>query len=172
MSERTFFTLRYALPGYTFILLSILVAFPKLIEILLQASNDYPLLDLTIISAFLAFFTLLSGSALGFLVSQVWYFFYHWRMKGRYRCLPRVMGFIIKKYHLDATRDKLDHRILFLDYIHRLSDKETLNYVQRRFDLMHLCGSTLVSTILGSIFGLMVRLHFLAQKLPLQRHLI
>lgn len=147
MSERTFFTLRYALPGYTFILICMLVAFPTLKDILFKIE----------VAAFLAFFSLLSGAALGFLVSQVWYAYYDWRRKGRYARLPDVIGFLTKKYQLS---DNLHCQIFFMDYVHRLSNEETLVYAQRRFDLMHLCGSALSAAILGSISGLLIRNEF------------
>jgi len=148
MSERTFFTLRYALPGYTFILMSILVAYPKLEEILFQTENA------TLVAA-LAFFSLLSGAALGFLVSQVWYVIYNHFIFGRYGKLVGLSEFLRQKYRLTEDRHR---QKVFYDYIHRLShNKETLNYTQRRYDLMHLCGSTLVTTLIGSFFGLSIR---------------
>lgn len=148
MSERTFFTLRYALPGYTFILMSILVAYPELQLVLPQIE------DATLVGAFLAFLYLLSGGAIGFLVSQPYYVIYNLFIAGRYGGLTEMREFLRKKYHLT---DDIGRQIIFFNYIKSLSDKEFQIYAQRRWDLMHICGSTFVATIIGLIFGFLIR---------------
>lgn len=148
LSERTFFSLRYALPGYTFLLMLILVSYPSLIkaEIIVQ--------DSTLVATFLVFFSLLGGSALGFLISQIWYAIHIYWRRTKYSVVPETIKFLQNEY--DLTQEK-DYQVVFGDYVHRLSDKKTLIYAQRRFDLMHVFGSTSVALILGSAFGLIIR---------------
>jgi len=150
MSERTFFAVRYALPGYTSILIALLVAYPKLEGFL--TSNTTPI-DMTLISAFLAFFTLLSGTAIGFLVSQIWYLVSNWFLHRR--ALREAIEFLKDKYKL--TEDP-HHQMVFLDHIVHLAEKEIIAYTQRRFDLKHTLGSTLFATFIGALFGFIVRI--------------
>lgn len=159
MSERTFFSLRYALPGYTFLLMLILVSYPSLIkaEIIVQ--------DSTLVATFLVFFSLLGGSALGFLTSQVWYAYHIKFRMTKYGVLPEMIRFLRKTY--DLTEEK-DYYVVFADYVHRLSDDKTLIYTQRRFDLMHIFGSTLVALIIGSVVGLLVRFESFSMNVTLE----
>lgn len=160
MPERTFFTLRYALPGYTFILISILVAYPKVRDVFVQNQN------VELVAAFLAFFSLLSGGAIGFLISQVWYTIYNIAICRKY-CLRETREFLKEKYHL--TEDPT-HQIIFLDYLfHALSEKRMQTYTSRRFDLKHTCGSTLSATFIGSIFGSLVRIDFFRTDIYLEK---
>lgn len=159
MLERTFFSLRYALPGYTFILIIVLVAYPELEKFLFQIE------DVAMVSAFLAFLSLLGGGALGFLISQVWYAFYHRCRRGRYGMVPKTIEFLRKEYGLIKDNQ---HEVVFFDYVHSLADEKRVAYTQRRFDLMHTCGSTLVSTLIGSIFGLFIRIGYLSTHTPLK----
>jgi len=152
MSERTFFALRYALPGYTFILMTILVAFPKLLEFF---QSEIP--NVQLIAALLAFLYLLSGGAIGFLISQVWYVVFNSFINGRYGKFPETRKFLRKNYNLAAD---LKHQNVFLDYVHRLSSKQTQIYTQRRYDLMHVCSSTFVTTLFGLFSGFLVRVDF------------
>lgn len=78
MSERSFFNLRYALPGYTFILLNLLINLRFLLYLFMTIMPDIQLSEiaLSLLGVLFGFLTLMSGSAVGFLVSQVWYIFY------------------------------------------------------------------------------------------------
>jgi len=160
MSERTFFSLRYALPGYTLVLMIVLVAYPKLYTIFSQIE------DVALVGAFLAFLTILGGSALGFLVSQVWYVLYHRFRRGKYGRVPKTLEFLRKEYGI--TKD-MQHQIVFLDYVNNyLSEGKRRAYTQRRFDLMHLFGSTLFSTLIGSLLGILIRIGAFRSKAPLE----
>lgn len=73
-TERTFFSLRYAIPGYAFIA-----------EVVLTNLTDWqsvrgflsPLkLNSELLGILVGFGTLLSGAEIGFLVSQLWYLFF------------------------------------------------------------------------------------------------
>ena len=152
MSQRTFFTLRYALPGYTFILMSILVLSPVLTPIFTQNGST------TLTGAFLAFLYLLSGAAIGFLVSQVWYAIFNSRLF-RENILCKFCFHDMKDF-LEGRYGKFSdcrHMLWFSDYIHRLSNEKIQIYTQRMWDLTHTFGSTIVALIFGSIFGLVIR---------------
>lgn len=151
MSQRTFFTLRYGLPGYTFILMAILVAFHELKGVFFQPNS----VQSTVIGAFLAFLSLLSGGAIGFLVSELWYVVFTYVLMGNYGKFSKLRLSLRDKYGLTEDRH---HQILFMDYILRQSSNEMQMYTQRRFDLLHICCSTFVAIPIGLLFGLMIRL--------------
>lgn len=158
MPERTFFTLRYALSGYTSILMALLVAYPKLRDIFILNQN------VELIGVFLAFFTLLSGGAIGFLVSQLYYIINNEFLHRH--ALQKAREFLEGKYNI--TKDS-HHQIVFLDYVHHLSGKETIAYTQRRFDLKHTLASALFATYIGSFFGLLVRINCLRTDITLEK---
>ena len=124
------------------------MAYPKL-EVVLPHIED-----IALIGAFLAFLLLLGSGALGFLVSQVWYVIYNHIISGRYGKFPEITDLLRQEYGLTEDRHR---QKIFSDYVHRLSDKQTLIYTQRRYDLMHICGSTFVTTLIGSLIGLSIR---------------
>ncbi|MGD8507205.1 MAG: hypothetical protein PVF15_11165 [Candidatus Bathyarchaeota archaeon] len=146
MPERTSFAVRYAIPGYTFISMALLVTYAEFQDVFLHTQN------MELVGVLLAFFTLLSGGAIGFLVSQPYYFFNN-RFLHR-RALRRAREFLERKYNLA----KDPHRqIVFLDYVYHLSGKEKIAYAQRRFDLKHTLASTFSAIFLGLSFGLVIR---------------
>lgn len=150
MSERAFFTLRYALPGYTFILMTFLVIIPNL-DGLLSISNLTE--NGILFTAFLTFFTLLSGGAIGFLVSQVWYFVHNSLLKGQF--VKETRNYLQEKFNLS---DDVSRQLIFLDYVFHTSDKSPVGYVQRRLDLKHILGSTIFSIIFGGLLGFLIRI--------------
>jgi len=153
-AERSFFILRYAAPGFTFILISVLTSYPTLNPIL---RNLFPIADGALIAAFLAFFSLLGGGAIGFLVSQVWYFIDFLFLYGSYGRLKKLREDLKREYRLNNERFD---QTLFIDYIfRRFSGNKMQLYAQRRYDLMHTCGSTLVAIVLGYLFGLSIRIN-------------
>ena len=161
MPERNFFNFRYGLPGYTFILILILVAYPRLYELFIPLSEVS-----TLVSAFLAFFTLLGGGAIGFLVSQVWYFC-HNTVFNRWS-LQDSRDFLRDTFKLRPRKDKKTHQeIVFLDYVFHLSNKKIIDYVARRFDLQHTLGSTVLATVLGVMFGIFIKIDFFSINVSL-----
>lgn len=151
---RTFFTFRYALPGYTFILIVVLVAYPNLQDIFL--GNNVT----SLVAAFLAFFSLLGGGAVGFLVSQFWYMFDFRFRYGRYGRLLELRKDLEKLYWLrNKGKDYRYDQVLFLDHmLHSFSKGKFKEYAERRYDLMHTCGSTLFATVLGYGIGFLIRI--------------
>lgn len=155
MSERAYFSLRYALPGFTFILIVFMIILPNLQTVFSQSET---LPEASLVSAFLAFFTLLEGSAIGFLISQPWHLFYDFVL--RRQALLSVRSFLQGKEHYELTNSlaRLHEQTVFLDYVVHLADKKLLAYLQRRWDLLHTLGSTLVALLLGSLVGVLIRI--------------
>jgi hypothetical protein len=153
MAERGYFGLRYALPGYTFILMAFLIIWPNVQMFFFQEGTRF---DASLVSAFLVFFTLLEGSAIGFLVSQTWYWFYDFILRER-RLRPAIR-FLQDKYGL--TQRDIHRQTAFLDYIVQLAEKQLLAYTERRWDLLHTLGSTLVAVLLGSFIGFLIRMYW------------
>lgn len=133
--------MRYASPGYTFILLVFLVAFPSLQRILLQDATPA---SAQLVTVFLAIFTLLEGSAIGFLISQIWYLIYNGPLLKCFK-LRQARDFLQRTYGVDAEDFGL--QTVFLDYAMQLSRKDMLTYTQRRWDLLHTIGSTFFCSI-------------------------
>ena len=68
MAERSYFSLRYAIPGYTFLLLFISINYRVVLSSFQTGKMIPEFLDM-----FFAFLIALSGSAIGFPVSQSWF---------------------------------------------------------------------------------------------------
>lgn len=153
MAEREYFSLRYAVPGYIFILLVIGFNIGPLFSMLVSAKETA-----SIFSGFLALF---SGSAIGFLVSQLWWRWFHWRL-GLYKWKPVTS--LIKKYKLtDDPEDK--RKVLFVyDFVlhSNLHSKPELkgvsNYCARRWDMYILLSCVSTSLILGTVIGMASRI--------------
>jgi uncharacterized protein YacL len=160
-AERSFFTLRYAVPGFTFILISVLASYPTLKEILFVNAN------VTLVGTFLAFFSLLGGGAVGFLVSQLWYVIDLSCFYGNYGKLRQLRKDLKKEYNLKD--DRFDQVLFFNQMFYRFSDERTQYYSHRRYDLRHTCGSTLVATLLGYVFGLLIRVHMFSTHMTLEQ---
>jgi len=116
--------------------------------------------QVTLVAAFLAFLSLLGGGALGFLVSQVWYAIFNRFLMGNYQRFSEFNNLLEQLSDKYELNEDSHHRVVFFDYVHRLNENKALkNIVERRYDLMHVCGSTLISTIIGSLFGACVRIY-------------
>lgn len=157
MSERSYFDLRYTISGFVFIILILgLNYFP--LFVLLKSTEMTE-----IVGAFLAFFTLFSGSAIGFLISQVWWCI--WEKRG---------GLLGDKYHrksFETFEKKYDIGFpseeamknefhTAIDYATHLVDKKILTVAKRRWDLFHILSATFYSLWLGLVFGFIIRICF------------
>jgi hypothetical protein len=152
LSEREYFSIRYSVPGYVFILLVIAV-------------NCFPLLRLatplqlgTFFGAFLAFASLLTGSALGFLISQAWYLYYENR--GGVFGIPKLKDLpntAVKKLKVTAT----ENADIVLDYLLNKKPKPELwRYLQRRIDMYNTLSCTGLSLVAGYSLGMLLRIYF------------
>ena len=153
MTERTFFSLRYAVPGYTFLLFLILTILPKYWRFLIN------LPDIGLIGTFLAFISILGGGAIGFLVSQLWYLFNNWIL--RVFLSRDIRHTLAIQYGLNRNSILKYRQLFFMNYVHRCSNEQIKIYTQRRHDLTHLIGSTLFALITGILFGIIIRINTL-----------
>jgi len=177
MPERSYFSYRYAIPGYTFILLVMAINYVPLYKILIILACHG--IESTF-GAFLGFISLLSGSALGFMISQFWWRWFQFR-GGEFSSAPRATNALINKYKLircDKIEDKKEAAackekvIPVSDYVmhsEREKQKGVFLYIERRWDMYHLLSTEFVTLIIGSFLGVFYRVlsHFLLFKSPL-----
>lgn len=185
LSERGYFSLRYAVPGFTLILLVLGINYAPLTVLLNNLNNvDF--------GTFLAFFSLLSGSAIGFLVTQIYWFLFQ-KKKGilgidkpklfgdygpefpgdygpeetfeEYRPEKIVIKVLCEKYDLnedtlsDITNENEQRKLVaVLDYIsHSEGDNRRFTLMTRRWDMYHLLESTRYTLGIGTFFGGILR---------------
>lgn len=157
MSERGYFSLRYAIPGYTFILI-------------VAAINYVPLVMLEITEGgelFGAFLALLTGSAIGWLVTQP----YSWHFQRGFGILGieafrDTCNVLVEKYGLFRPPWNKDQRwrvMAVFDYISHSVEKgkETLfRFETRRWDMYHLLSSTSWTLWIASAVGMLLRIYY------------
>jgi hypothetical protein len=155
MSSRGYFSLRYAVPGYTFILLLVAINFFPISEFL---SRHADLRELASISG--GILALLSGSTVGFLVSQPWWWWFH-KDGGLYSWCCVI--FMRDKFNLTNNPHQRKEVLQVFDYILHTgihSDRKTKGlslYAFRRWDMYVLLSCTTLSLILGFTFGFLLR---------------
>jgi hypothetical protein len=153
-SDRGYFTLRYILPGYTFLLLIISINFLPLLTFINKISSP------EIFGIIIAVVTLFTGSPLGFIVSQVWWLRFH--QKGG------ILG--LKEFHEEKEIIekqfqgilKVNNNMEVIEAILDLSifleeDKKLLDLIQRRWDMYHNLSSTYYTMGIGYLFGVIFR---------------
>ena len=159
MSERHYFDLRYTIPGFAFVLTII-------------ATNHVPLLRILelgqvseVFGAFLAFLSLFSGSAIGFLVTQAWW----WYWQNHFGILEvdtynQAVDAFCKKYEIkkpECNSKKKREFITAIDYVMRSkideSIKAILTAAERRWDMFHTLTSTYLALLSGLVIGLLSR---------------
>lgn len=92
----------------------------------------------------------MSGAAIGFLVSQIWYGFYNYYYRPK-RYLKEAYEELKK---LGVNPDSIILTTV-IDYIvHTIGDNRVKEYIERRYDLFNLLGSTLSAIILALLLGL------------------
>jgi len=158
MSARSFFDLRYAVPGYTFILILLLI------NVLILQSQLQCLTKISdVIGILLGFLTLLSGQPIGFLVSQIWYSLFD-RLGWRSKVMKEPFEILVKNNHVLK-----EFRQVIFDYLMNSEKNQNLRYyLDRRWDLGNLLGSTAIAVLLSGFFGYLVRLcFFLSEVQPI-----
>lgn len=161
MSERAFFSFRYSTPGFSFIL-GFLLWNPSLLIYLILISNLEPVSGII-----LSILTLASGSALGLLLSQFWFFYWQRMRNGLYgNPMNELFTLLFRKFNISFENKEIcpQRKIVFFDYLfhylfyatngnsHKQYEK-IRNYLDRRWDLYHTIGSSIVSLWLGSLAG-------------------
>lgn len=158
MSERQYFSLRYAIPGYAFILLIVGINFFPLLEALRTTQVS------EVFGAFLAFLSLFSGSAIGFLISQVWWLRFQNKVGifGLYEFEKSITAFS-KKYGLEPPKcNKKAQRefITAMDYVTHVEVRENLlAMAERRWDVYHVLSSTFHTLWIGVVTGIVGRVY-------------
>jgi hypothetical protein len=156
-SARGFFSLRYVIPGYTFILVIIGLNIFPLISFVQGTETPEAFV------AILAFVTLLTGGAIGFIVSQFWWLYYNWRgalsgikqFEGEFKMIRNKTKNLplIDKQQKETVESILDFT-LFLE-----ENKELLRLVWRRWDIYHVLSSTSCTIIVSLIAGVGIRIY-------------
>jgi hypothetical protein len=150
MSIRDFFDIRFSYPGYIFVGIFLLINFENLLK--LGGNSD---LIIGIIS-------ILSGGPIGFLISQVWYLTEK-RRRGK------DVNFICEKLDEDRepnrkifpdgiTKYSYEQKVIVLDFLSKqYREKDMLyQYIDRRWTLYNVLGSTRYSIIIGYFSGFFI----------------
>lgn len=156
MSEsfRSYFRLRYALPGYTFLTIILLMNIEFLVDKIPGSSYSIELLGII-----LTFFSLVSGSAIGFLVSQPWYWYYNKKIKCPKQILNRRAHKRLSKIkYVEKIIEEPEDRISIMAYtlFYKTPDKITI-YINRLNDMINSLASTISAILLGLISGHIIR---------------
>jgi hypothetical protein len=163
-SEREYFSVRWAIPGFILILIVGAVNYVPILAFLriistTESSSDKILEALLTILPFL-----LSGPGLGFLVSQIWF-------KRNDPILRRKEFNSLVKYlkkkclALHRVPNKKNQRLrimeAFSDFaVYLIRGQKLLNYAHRRWDMCILLGSTYWALITGFVAGWLVRISY------------
>jgi len=102
---------------------------------------------------FLGIISLLSGSSLGFLVSQFWFNIFNYIIKTQFILNKRKpYKILIENFQNYSEKDEL---LSLVNYIltSRIKDKQMTNFIQRKNDLFNTLVSTGFTIITGMIIG-------------------
>jgi len=152
VSERTYFSFRYAIPGYTFLILVLLIN----IEFLFSQMKLFSEI-ITIFGIILGLLSLLSGSAIGFIVSQLWYLVYNCYYK-RYRKLMERDSYKKLIDLIEFTGDATDLVSIMAYILTSKIDNKITNYINRLIDMRNSLASTLFAILTGLLLGYSYRL--------------
>lgn len=158
MSERQYFSLRYAIPGFTLILVFIAINHVPLLKIMKATEVS------EIFAASLAFLALFSGSALGFLISQGWWWWFQYKV-GIWNIVKfeNAISAFFEKYDLEKPCDTDEKRkfLSVLDYVaHSNADEKILALAERRWDMYHILSSTHHTLRIGIVTAIICRFLF------------
>ena len=151
MSQRTYFSFRYAIPGYSFIFIILLINYDFFIVKIIDISKAVPQF-VTLFGIIFGFLTVLSGAAIGFLISQSWYFIINIFLK------REKISSLRKQYKrfkdiLNKFKDISDSHTLLIYFLTSIIDERTTTYINRLNDMFQSLGSTLFAIISGLILG-------------------
>ena len=158
IASRGYFTQRNAVPGFTFLLILLIVNYTPLLRVI-DAVEIQPL-----VGAVFGFFSIVTGSAIGAHLQSVWQWWFQYR-GAHYDRKPYQV--LIKKFGLKKGTDIHSKKrvIAFYGYFfHRLlgypDTKQLVLYTQRRWDIFHTFAATKVSIYLGIFLGFVFRVLF------------
>lgn len=163
-AERQYFSLRYAIPGYTFILIVVIINYVPLLAILKTRGFE------PVFGAFLAFLSLLSGSAIGFLVSQFWWcrFQKNRSIFGVERFREITIEAFTNRYETIRAHTDNERRMIIAacDYVsHSKTRKNLLDLSERRWDMYHLLSTTRDTLWIAFTVGVLCRILYGVQTL-------
>ena len=156
MPERSLFDLRYAAPGYTFILIILLINLRSITK-----TSMAPEIIATLI-AFLA----LSGGAVGVIISQIWYAIYNKCSLGTYKTFLDSAKLIEQEWNrhrgrpVDPYKCKMDREwvVTIRDRLTHHPKEPIIDYITRRWDLYHLLRSISCAIAIGLTTGYLTKL--------------
>jgi len=155
MSSREYFSLRYAAPGFSLILVIIGLNFYPIFEILKESVTN------NVFGIVLSFLSLFAGSAIGFIVAQIWFAYFTFRKLDAKRIFKHSEKDMENHFGWapgDEVEDKDSTLSAVLDYMLLFEkDKNKWGYCQRKWDIYHIMSTTLVSLIFGVGVGLILR---------------
>jgi hypothetical protein len=159
MPEREFFSLRNTVPGVTFILIIIGInSFPLITLLNTQAQGS---------QLFLGILTILTGSAIGFLITQFWWgSFERWK-RLRVKMLSNTLKCITLKFSIANAKQDNAEALRVFDFISGSEDCRLSNYASRRWDMYHLLSATLYAVGLGLGLGVLIRVFLLLLGFPI-----
>ena len=155
MDARSFFDIRIAVPGYSFILSFLVPNIGSLCFLAQRIANSGAIQFLGIVFGFL---TILSGAAIGFLISQPWYLIYNvafktlhtrWIRKSLQKSLPKV-----------DFKDYDSFHTIYNYVVHSEKNSGVHSYLDRRLDLFNLMCSSIIAVLLGLGVGYAARNYF------------
>jgi hypothetical protein len=158
MSDRDYFSLKYTVPGFALILVIIGLNYKPMLFILSrQGTTDVLGLAISIL-------TLFASSAIGFLISQIWFaWFHHKRIYARLLEEQNVQDYMATAYHWKPKEksDKVRDEIMAtaIDYILNceVQNDKLFGFIQRKIDLFHTMSCAWVSLSFGLAIGLLFR---------------
>lgn len=153
MSERSLFGIRYAFPGYSFLLFFIFSQSISLWYIIVPPMSEF-------FNFIISVTLLLSGAPIGFFTSQLWYWDYKRKRRIVWKveevCLTKYMDYLVNEIN-DNIKIRIDDErraIAIYDYIMQKYRADNVSkYQQRRWDLYHAMGATKISIFLGLSLG-------------------
>ena len=169
MSERGYFDKRYAIPGFTFIVIILMYNFHPIYLILKYAEVK------DISALLLGIFTVFISNAIGFLISQQWWSDFqregaHFRWRHDKRPVNAVET-MRRKYSIPELKcaNKSQYEAYTLGiygYIVQFEAakeeyKDVFNYAIRRWDLFHLLSSTIYSINYAFYVFVVIRVIFI-----------
>lgn len=158
MSERGYFQLRWAVPGFSFILVVIGFNYIPLLEIIRLSQNS------ELLGVVLGLLSLFTASAIGFLATQS----YWWRYNRKCEFLSvfkrEKLETILAEYGFNSQeKDEERKKVIFaiLDFtVYLGAGDKLLGYIWRRWDIFHLQRTTRVALLTGVAAGVIMRIYY------------
>ena len=169
MPEREYFSFRYVIPGFTFILLVIAINNVPLLKILKESWAD------SAFGAFLGFLSLFAGSAIGFLISQFWYWWLHGHPileKDEFENIAlEILKFLKSSKEIEEiknnnlSKEEIHKNIeainTIFEYVIRLEKQDKFfELAERRWDMYNVLSCTKLILVIGVIAGSICRVYY------------